>query len=128
LQRLVGDLNRLYGRERALQADADPSGFRWIVGDDSAQSVFAYERTVPGAKPIIAVVNMTPVPRWDYRLGVPIAGRWRELINTDSNLYGGSNLGNGTGTDSQPQPAHGYAQSLSLLLPPLATLILQPEN
>jgi len=74
LQRLVGDLNRLYRGERALQHDADPSGFRWIVGDDAAQSVFAYERKCPGAKPIVAVVNMTPVPRRDYRLGVPLAG------------------------------------------------------
>ena len=71
---------------------------------------------------------MTPVPRGEYRLGVPFGGRWRELINTDSSAYGGSNLGNGTLTNSQPHPAHGYAQSLSLLLPPLATLILQPEN
>jgi 1,4-alpha-glucan branching enzyme len=128
LQRLVGDLNRLYRGERALQADADPSGFRWIVGDDAAQSVFAYERKFPGAKPIVAVVNMTPVPRWGYRLGVPVAGRWRELINTDSSSYGGSNLGNGTWADSHAHPAHGCAESLSLLLPPLATLILQPEN
>jgi 1,4-alpha-glucan branching enzyme len=128
LQRLIGDLNRIYRSERALHADADPSGFRWIIGDDSAQSVFAYERKVPGAKPIIAIVNMTPVPRWEYRVGVPVAGRWRELINTDSHVYGGSNLGNGTWADSQPRAAHGHAQSLSLLLPPLATLILQPED
>src|SRR6266566_2657319 len=128
LQHLVGDLNRLYRRERALQGDADPSGFRWIIGDDEAQSVFAYERRFAGAKPIVAIVNMTPVPRWEYRIGVPFGGRWRELINTDSSFYGGSNLGNGTLTNSQPHPAHGYAQSLSLLLPPLATLVLQPEN
>jgi len=71
---------------------------------------------------------MTPVPRWEYRVGVPVAGRWRELINTDSHVYGGSNLGNRTWADSQPRAAHGHAQSLSLLLPPLATLILQPED
>ena len=128
LQRLVGDLNRLYRSERALQADADPSGFHWIIGDDAAQSVFAYERKGPGAKSIVAIVNMTPVPRRDYRIGVPVAGRWRELINTDANAYGGSNLGNGTWADTRPHAAHGHAQSLSLLLPPLATLILQPEH
>ena len=71
---------------------------------------------------------MTPVPRWEYRVGVPVGGRWRELINTDSSFYGGSNLGNRTLINSQLHPAHGYAQSLSLVLPPLAALVLQPEN
>jgi 1,4-alpha-glucan branching enzyme len=126
LQRLVGDLNRLYRRERALHGDADPQGFRWIVVDDATQSIYAYERKAWGAKPLVIVANMTPVPRNPYRIGVPIAGRWRELINTDSSGYGGSNLGNGAGLHTEPAPAHGYGQSLSLILPPLATLILQP--
>ncbi len=128
LQRLVHDLNRLYAREAALHADADPQGFRWIVGDDWKQSVYAYERLRPGAKPVIAVFNMTPVPREHYRIGVPHAARWREILNTDSHHYGGSNLGNDGGLDSQSEPAHGYEQSISLVLPPLSAIILQAEN
>jgi 1,4-alpha-glucan branching enzyme len=127
LQRLVNDLNRLYTRERALQSDADPQGFRWIIGDDAAQSIYAYERSFAGGKPVVVVLNMTPVPRAGHRIGVPLVGRWREIINTDSNFYGGSNLGNTGLLSTEPEPAHGFGQSLSLVLPPLAALILQPE-
>ncbi|MBV8977668.1 MAG: 1,4-alpha-glucan branching protein GlgB [Alphaproteobacteria bacterium] len=125
LQRLVGDLNRLYAREPALhRSDSDPSGFRWLVADDSANSVFAFERHSEGERPVLIVLNMTPVPRADYRLGVSRAGRWSELINTDSGLYGGSNLGNAGRVESDDVWAHGQRQSLSLLLPPLAALVL----
>jgi 1,4-alpha-glucan branching enzyme len=128
LQRLVGDLNRLYRQERALQNDCDPQGFRWIVGDDTAQSVFAYLRRAPGEKPLLIVLNMTPVPRDAYRIGVPAGGRWREVLNSDAAIYGGSNLGNGGFTHAGAGASHGYEQSLVLLLPPLAVLILQPES
>jgi len=128
LQRLVGDLNRLYRHERALHGDANPQGFRWIVGDDAKQSIYAYERSYGTAKPIIAILNMTPVPRLGYRIGVPYAGRWREILNSDSSFYGGSNLGNGGLIATEPEPAHGFGQSLPLVLPPLAGLILQLEN
>jgi 1,4-alpha-glucan branching enzyme len=126
VQQLVGELNRLYRSEPALhQRDAESSGFQWIVGNDALNSVYAYERhAADAAPPIIIVVNMTPVPRHGYRIGVPREGFWRERINTDSELYGGSNLGNAGGVHAAPIPAHGRAQSLELTLPPLAALIL----
>jgi 1,4-alpha-glucan branching enzyme len=128
LQRFVGDLNRVYREERALHRDADPEGFRWIVANDPADSVYAYERRAPGANPIITVLNMTPVPRRAYRLGVPLAGRWNERINSDSAIYGGSNVGNAGAIETEPQPAHGFGQSLSLVLPPLSALVLKTES
>jgi 1,4-alpha-glucan branching enzyme len=129
LQRLVGDLNRLYVKEPALhESDCDSRGFRWIVGDDHANSVFAYERRASDAPPVIVIVNMTPVSRHDYRIGVPRAGTWREILNTDSESYGGSNLGNMTQVSTASHATHGHAQSLSLLLPPLAALVLTFEE
>ncbi|HLY06778.1 MAG TPA: 1,4-alpha-glucan branching protein GlgB [Rhizomicrobium sp.] len=129
VQRLVGELNRLYRGERALhERDADASGFHWIVGDDADNGVYAYERHAADAAPIAVVVNMTPVPRHNYRVGVSRDGVWRECINTDSELYGGGNLGNAGGVLASPAPAHGRAHSLELTLPPLATLILKHET
>lgn len=125
LQRLIRDLNHLYGRERALQGDSDPQGFRWIVADDAAQSIYAYERRSGDSRPIVGIFNFTPVPRHNYRLGVPLTGRWYEIINSDSQHYGGSNLGNAGGVEAEPIAAHGYGQSVSLLIPPLAGILLQ---
>ncbi len=127
LQRLVRDLNHLYGQERALhEYDAHPAGFRWVVGDDSANSVFAYLRFGAGdVPPVLAVCNMTPVPRADYRIGVPQGGVWREVLNSDFEYYGGGGLGNGGGVQAEPMPAHGEEQSLALLLPPLATVLFR---
>ncbi|HEY5226004.1 MAG TPA: 1,4-alpha-glucan branching protein GlgB [Methylovirgula sp.] len=130
IQRLVRDLNRLYAAEPALhQRDADPSGFRWIVGDDRANSVFAFLRSGnDAAPPILAVCNMAPVPRHAYRLGVPRPGAWREIFNSDAEIYGGSNLGNAGLAQTQPQSAHGEPQSLDLILPPLAVVFLRAEG
>ena len=111
------------GMLKAVVAD---DGFNW--GDDRANSVFAFLRLAGDAPPILAVCNMTPVPRPGYRIGVPRAGRWREIINTDSALYGGSNAGNSGGIDANGAGAHGQAQSLELMLPPLATLLLRHEG
>jgi len=108
--------------------DADANGFRWVIGDDRANSVFAFLRLTGDAPPILAVSNMTPVPRHGYRIGVPRAGRWREIINTDSALYGGSNAGNSGSIDTSGSGAHGQAQSLDLLLPPLATILFRHEG
>ncbi|HSC17594.1 MAG TPA: 1,4-alpha-glucan branching protein GlgB [Rhizomicrobium sp.] len=128
LQRALGDLNRLYAAEPALHAeDAKSSGFSWVVGDDVENSVYAYERHASGVAPVLVVLNMTPVPRHHYRVGVSRAGAWRELLNTDAALYGGSNLGNAGGVYAQPDTAHGREYSLELILPPLAGLILKPE-
>jgi 1,4-alpha-glucan branching enzyme len=127
LHRLVRDLNRHYVEQDALhQRDADPTGFRWVVGDDAANSVFAFLRfAAPDAPPILVIANMTPVPRPGYRIGVPRDGRWHEMLNTDSAFYGGSDMGNGGGVHTVPIPCHAEQQSLELLLPPLATLLLR---
>jgi 1,4-alpha-glucan branching enzyme len=130
MQRLTRDLNRLYTAEPALhRLDAEPAGFRWIVGDDRGQSVFAYLRSggENDPKPVLAVCNFTPVPRHNYRVGVPRGGRWRERLNTDAEIYGGSNLGNGGAISAEPSHLHGFDHALSLTLPPLATIWLQPE-
>ncbi|MGE0714941.1 MAG: 1,4-alpha-glucan branching protein GlgB [Alphaproteobacteria bacterium] len=127
---LVDDLNRLYRGMPALHAgDTDPAGFRWVVGDDVENSVFAFLRLDPrGAPPVLAVVNMTPMPRHDYRIGVPTAGRWNEIVNTDAARYGGSGVGNLGAADSIAIPSHGEQQALDLTLPPLATLLLCNEG
>jgi 1,4-alpha-glucan branching enzyme len=130
VQRLVRDLNRVYADEAALhQRDGEPGGFRWVIGDDRANSVFAFLRFGhEPAPPILAVCNMTPVPRRDYRVGVSRAGRWRELLNSDSGLYGGSNLGNAGAVFTRPDSMHGERQALSLILPPLSTILLRHEG
>ena len=127
VQTLLADLNAAYRGTRALHArDADPSGFRWVVMDDSEQSVFAYLRTGEnGDAPALVVCNFTPVPRHAYRIGVPQAGAWQEILNTDAAIYGGSNLGNGGTVQSADVESHGMPASLSLTLPPLSTLILK---
>jgi len=127
MQRLVRDLNQTYASEPALhQRDAVSTGFRWVIGDDRANSVFAFVRYGnEAASPVLVVCNMTPVPRHGYGIGVPRPGLWRELLNTDSALYGGSNMGNGGELRTVPVQRHGEAQSLELTLPPLATLYLR---
>ncbi|MBL0407376.1 1,4-alpha-glucan branching protein GlgB [Microvirga aerilata] len=127
IQRLVRDLNRIYATEPALHAtDNDPDAFAWAVVDDSANSVFAMLRTSrDGRSIILAVSNMTPVPRMNYRIGVPKAGLWHELLNTNAHIYGGSNIGNGSSLQTEEISAHGRPTSLALTLPPLSTLLLR---
>ncbi|MFZ0173744.1 MAG: 1,4-alpha-glucan branching protein GlgB [Acidimicrobiales bacterium] len=126
---LVGDLNRLYREQEALQADFEPAGFRWIIADDVSNDVLAWCRSVPGraaeeGHDVLAVFNLTPVIREGYRLGVPAAGEWLELCNTDATSYGGSGSGNLGKVQAAPIPAHGYAASLELVLPPLGAVVL----
>ncbi len=130
LQRLVGDLNRLLRAHPALYvADDAPEGFDWSVGDDHANSVFAFVRhDRAGGRVVLAVSNMTPQVHHGYRVGVPRAGGWREILNTDSAFYGGSNVGNGGRLQTSAESMHGHAQSLHLTLPPLATLWLECED
>jgi 1,4-alpha-glucan branching enzyme len=100
-----------------------------MVGDDRANSVFAYQRFgAEGSAPILVVCNMTPVPRHRYRIGVSRAGAWREIVNTDSQFYGGSNVGNDGAVYTVETPSHGEPQSLELTLPPLATIMLRAES
>ncbi|GAC1342311.1 MAG: 1,4-alpha-glucan branching protein GlgB [Acetobacteraceae bacterium] len=129
VQALVRDLNTAYRGVPALhEGDCDPAGFRWVVVDDADNSVFAYLRQpLSGGPPALVICNFTPVPRHDYRLGVPQAGTWVETLNTDAAIYGGSNMGNSGAVEAAHEPAHGLPASLRLTLPPLATIILQPR-
>jgi len=130
VQRLVRDLNRLYTREPALhQQDYEDAGFRWLVSEDAEQSVFAYLRMPAGnGPPVLSVSNFTPVPRNDYRLGVPEAGKWSVLLNTDAACYGGSDFGDGCVATAQLAAWQGQPASLVLNLPPLATLVLRLDG
>lgn len=129
MQRLIADLNRLYAQEPALQfGDLHPAGFEWVIGDDATNSIFAMLRwSKERDTAVLAISNMTPVPREGYRVGVPAGGRWTEILNTDAAVYGGANLGN-VEAWSEEQDAHGHPQSLTLTLPPLATIYLQWRN
>ena len=130
VQQLVADLNQFYRSEPSLHAlDTDPAGFRWLIGDDCANSVYAFYRIgFSDSSPVIAICNFTPVPRQHYRVGVPRRGRWREVINTDSGIYGGSNLGNGGYVTATTGRSHGQPFCIDLLVPPLATLLLRFEQ
>jgi 1,4-alpha-glucan branching enzyme len=126
-QTLVRDLNRLYAEEQALHArDADPAGFNWIVGGDTQNSVFVYARFgAEGDAPIVVLLNMTPEPRFDYAIGLPRAGRWEEILNSDADRYGGGNIGNGGSIEAIAAPAHGQQASARVTLPPLAAVVLR---
>jgi len=134
---LIRDVNRVYRAERALHVyDVDPRGFQWLIGNDSEQSVLAFVRAPdepteptesPETAPIVVICNFTPVLREDYRVGVPIAGEYVELLNTDAACYGGTNVGNLGRLTTEPVPWHGHPQSLSMTLPPLGTLWIKPR-
>jgi 1,4-alpha-glucan branching enzyme len=125
VQALVRDLNRLYRETPALHAkDCDGAGFQWIEADDADRSIYAWARFGgPDDAPALCVFNMTPVAREGVRIGVPAPGFWREALNTDAGVYGGSGIGNAGGVASQPQPAQGRAESVTLTLPPLSGLV-----
>jgi len=129
VQRWVEQLNRLYREQPALhELDNDPAGFEWIDCNDNAASTISLLRK--GRSPnerIVVVGNFTPIPRFGYRVGVPSDGFWRELLNSDSRDYGGSNMGNVGGVRAEPISAHGRPYSVSLTLPPLAALFLKAE-
>jgi 1,4-alpha-glucan branching enzyme len=126
VQNLVRDLNALYRAIPALhQRDCEAEGFEWVVSDDSGQSVLAFLRKAgDGSPPALVVCNFTPTVRHGYRIGVPVAGTWRERLNSDAAGYGGSNLGNSGAIQTSATAAHGRPISLELTLPPLATIVL----
>lgn len=131
-QALLRDLNHLYRNTLALhRRDCEPEGFRWIVSDDRAQSVFAWIRFAgeEGIAPVAVVSHFTPVLREGYRIGLPFPGRWREILNTDAACYGGGDKGNGGAIWADPVPSHGFAASAAITVPPLATLyfLYDPE-
>ena len=121
LLRWVEDINRIYRHEPAMHVDTNPAGFEWIDGGDADHSVIAFLRK--GAQPggeILIVCNFTPVPRFHYRVGVPVGGYWKELLNSDAKEYWGSGMGNAGGVQADAMPSHQRSYSLNLLLPPLA--------
>ena len=130
LQRCVADLNALVNREKSLhQLDFDGLGFEWIDCHDWANSILVFLRR--GVDPndfLVVCCNFTPIPRHGYRVGVPAAGIYDEVFNGDSSWYGGSNVGNAGSIAAVPTPCHGFGQSLSLSLPPLATIVLKPRR
>ena len=131
IQRWVGDLNALYRREPSLhELDADAAGIEWIEANDAEFSVVAFLRRggTLGARPVLFVANFTPVVRQHYDIGVPVAGRWVELLNSDAESYGGSGVGNLGGVVAEPPGWHSRPFSLDLTLPPLACVYLAPEG
>jgi 1,4-alpha-glucan branching enzyme len=128
IRRFVQDLNAAYRSLPALhQCDFEAAGFQWIDCNDTDNSVVSLiRRATDPADFVVAVLNFTPVPRDGYVVGVPHAGAYTELLNSDSELYGGSNVGNGGLVFTDPSPAHGHSESLRLKLPPLGFLLLKP--
>jgi 1,4-alpha-glucan branching enzyme len=127
VQRLVQDLNRVYVSEPALhQIDFDWRGFEWVDFHDWEQSIVAFLRRgeQPGEE-ILVVLNFTPTPRYKYRLGVPAPGFYREILNTDSEYYHGSNLGNAGGVHTTEAASHGRPWSVQVDLPPLSLVMLK---
>jgi 1,4-alpha-glucan branching enzyme len=130
VQRWVKDLNRLYRSEPALyEQDFSNDGFEWIDIHDWENSCISFLRK--GKSPentILVVCNFTPVPRYNYHLGVPSAGFWKEILNSDAQIYGGSGHGNFGGVEASPMPSHGKSCSVSITLPPLGVLFFKIET
>jgi 1,4-alpha-glucan branching enzyme len=123
-------LNQFYRSTPALyELDFDPSGFEWIDCNDSEGSTLSFLRK--GKSPadlLLAILNFTPVPRHNYRVGAPRGGFWKEALNSDAWIYGGSGQGNLGGVEAAPISLHGRSHMLTLTLPPLAAVFLRPEG
>jgi 1,4-alpha-glucan branching enzyme len=129
VQHLVRDLNRLYREIPALhEQDYVPNGFRWLNCEDRNQSVFSFARFDARGGCLVAISNFTPVPRDDYAVGVPAAGIYAELLNTDAAAYGGSGAGNFGAATATAEPRDWLPATLRLRLPPLATLYLRMKK
>jgi len=124
LQALVRDLNRVYREEPALwEVDTEPAGFQWIDVNNADENAVAFLRKAPeSGRQIVCIGNFSPVVRASYRIGLPKAGHYREILNTDSSLYGGSNVGNQGGMEAESIPWHGQPFSAAIVLPPLAVV------
>jgi 1,4-alpha-glucan branching enzyme len=130
VQTLVRDLNRLYREEPALwERDSDSSGFWWLEPNDADGNVVAFVRASADAERVLVfAANLSPVVRHGYRLGLPRSGEWREILNTDAEVYGGGNVGNLGAVTPQPIPWHGQPVSAEVTLPPLAAVWLVPDG
>ena len=123
----VSDLNDLLRNNPSLhEVDNDPDGFRWVVGDDDANSVYAFLRLAKDGKPLLFVANFTPVVRNDYAVGVPVAGNWVEVLNGDDLKYGGSGILNQGQIDAKAVSSHGFENTISITVPPLTGVFLTP--
>jgi len=128
VQTLVRDLNRAYKDEPALwEVDFSHEGFLWLEPNAAGENVLAFARTDGDKRWLVCACNLSPVVGEEWRLGLPVAGRWREVLNTDSRFYGGSDVGNGWGLETEAVACHEQAQSALLTLPPLATIWLAPD-
>ncbi|MCL2595959.1 MAG: 1,4-alpha-glucan branching protein GlgB [Promicromonosporaceae bacterium] len=128
LQRLVRDLNALYKATPALwEKDFTPDGFEWLDSNDADRNTLAFLRKDASGKPVAVVINFAGNPHDDYRLPLPHGGVWREVLNTDAEAYGGSDVGNFGAVHAEPVPHHGRSHSASLRIPPLGALVLIPE-
>jgi 1,4-alpha-glucan branching enzyme len=129
LQRWCADLNRAYRENPALyRRDFSHEGFEWVDGNDYDNSVVTFLRWAEEGPPVLVVCNFTPVVREGYRVGVPLAGAWREILNSDAPLYGGSGVGNMGRVEAEDHCWHGRSHSLHLRLPPLAVMMFAPEH
>jgi len=127
VKRWVADLNAFYRASPALyEVDFDRAGFEWIDNNDAEASVLSFLRKSRAGTPLIVVCNFTPLPRHNYIVGAPHGGFWRERLNSDAGIYGGSGIGNLGGVEAAPVSAQGRSHSLALTLPPLALLFLEP--
>jgi len=132
IQNLIRDLNKLYRSQAALhQLDCDPAGFEWVITDDANHNVFAWIRKGSDARArCLVVVNFSPNVYYNYRVRVPFGGKWREVLNSDSAHYGGTNVGNVGGVQALQGASAllGTSPELNLTLPPLAAIFLVPEG
>jgi 1,4-alpha-glucan branching enzyme len=130
VQALVRDLNRTYRANPALwEVDFDPSGFRWLEANDAANNVVAFARIgEDDQKPLVCVLNLSPVPRYEYRLGMPVCCHWAEALNTDAAHYGGSGVGNLGSVEAEPVPWHDQPFSALVTLPPLGAVWFVPAD
>jgi 1,4-alpha-glucan branching enzyme len=127
--RLVGDLNRAYLGTAALWSrDSTPDGFRWIDANDAPNNTYSFLRFGADGSTLACVVNFAAIPHEQYRIGLPTAGRWREVINTDAQVYFGSGVGNDGGVIATDQPHHGLPASAAVRVPPLGALWLVPDR
>ncbi|MFI0794524.1 1,4-alpha-glucan branching protein GlgB [Micromonospora rubida] len=128
VQRLVGDLNRVYRDTPALWAqDTEPAGFRWIAGDDVIHNTVSFVRIAPDGATLVCVANFSALPLEDYRIGLPASGTWMEVLNTDAHHYGGSGVGNMGEVRAEDVPWHGLPASVALRVPPLGALWLRRD-
>jgi 1,4-alpha-glucan branching enzyme len=143
VQKLVTDLNQVYASHPALwRQDARPAGFSWIDANDTAGNVLSFLRLAGPEKPdnlrsaedrtpegmVACIVNFSGEPHLGYQVGLPRAGRWRELVNTDADVYCGSGVGNLGGVEAVAEPWHGMPASATITVPPLGAVWLAPED